>query len=123
MERRTRQRESILAVLQSEGRPLSPHEILEHAQKSVPGLGIATVYRALKEYLELGAITVVELPGSHQRYEVSGKHHHHHFWCRTCDRLYEVEGCTGQLNLKPPRGFKAERHEVIFHGLCAQCAA
>ena len=123
MERRTRQRDSILAVLRAEGRPLSPIEIFDQAQKTVPGLGIATVYRALKEFLDRGAITTVELPGSHQRYEISGKDHHHHFWCHNCDRLYEVEGCTGQLALKPPKGFKIESHEVMFHGKCAKCAA
>jgi Fur family transcriptional regulator, ferric uptake regulator len=123
VERRTRQRDAIFAVLRDEDRPMSPNEILAKAQDLVPGLGIATVYRALKGMMEEEAIVTVDLPGIVQRYELNGKHHHHHFLCRLCDRLFEVMGCPGKLNLKIPRGFKTESHEVILKGICAQCTA
>ena len=122
MERKTKQRDAILDVLAEEGRPLSTQEILDRAQKKVPKLGIATVYRAVKEFVDSDQITVIALPGDpSQRYELKGKHHHHHFWCRICEKMFEMEGCPGKLNIKAPKGFKTETHEVIFRGLCASC--
>lgn len=122
MERKTKQRDAILEALAAEKRPLSAQEILERAQKSIPNLGIATVYRAVREFLESEQITPISLPGdSSQRYEITGKHHHHHFWCRVCERMFEVEGCPGKLNIKVPKGFKTEMHEITFRGLCADC--
>ncbi len=122
MERKTKQRNAILATLAAENRPLSTQEILENAQKKVPNLGIATVYRAVREFVDAGQITAINLPGDpSQRYEIKGKHHHHHFWCRACGKLFELEGCSGKLNIKTPKGFKTELHEVIFRGLCPKC--
>ncbi len=119
--RRTQQRQAIRNALEESGRPLSPQEILDQAQDAVPGLGIATVYRNIKALLESGWLEEVTLPGAASRYEVANKDHHHHFHCRACDKVYEVEDCPGDLqNLAPP-GFRLEGHEIIIYGLCAGC--
>ena len=121
MERKTKQRDAILFVIEGENRPLSHQEIFEKAKELVPNLGIATVYRAVKDYIDLGQIEQVTLPGDSPRFERAGKHHHHHFWCRLCNKLFDVEGCTGKLNIQPPKGFKSEFHEIFFKGLCPDC--
>jgi Fe2+ or Zn2+ uptake regulation protein len=43
--RETRQRYAIKRSINELGRPLAPKEILDHASRYVPNLGIATVYR------------------------------------------------------------------------------
>jgi len=48
MVRNTRQGNAIRQMLKKAGRPLSAQEVHSMAQKKVPGLGIATVYRNLK---------------------------------------------------------------------------
>lgn len=123
MERDTRQRRAIRRSLEEAGHPLSPQELLEAAQAHVEGLGIATVYRNLKHLHESGWVAAVELPGEPARYEVAGKEHHHHFHCRECDRVYEVEGCPGNLRSVTPAGFELESHEFVLYGLCDGCAA
>ena len=123
MPRETRQRRAIRETLRASGRPLSPGELLASARKKVDGLGIATVYRNLKLLQDEGLITAVELPGAPARYEVSGKDHHHHFHCRSCDRVLEVEGCPGEMGAVAPDGFQVESHEVVLYGLCDACAA
>ena len=95
MERKTRQRGAILEVLEVANRPLSPQEILGSARLKVPNIGIATVYRAIKDFLQSDILSEVDLPGSLQRYEVKSREHHHHFWCRICDRVFKVNTCPG----------------------------
>ena len=122
MERDTRQRRAIRKVLEAAGRPLSPQEILEGARRQAPTLGLATVYRTLRALADEGWLTPVTLPGEPARYEPAGKTHHHHFRCRGCDRLFEVEGCRQASVAKAPRGFVIEDHEVVWYGRCARCA-
>lgn len=98
-------------------------EILEAADRSAPGIGLATVYRALKWLIQSGDVVTVELPGDTPRYELAHQHHHHHFSCRACGRVFEVDGCPGDLARLAPRGFAVEAHEVVLYGRCAECVA
>lgn len=121
-ERDTQQRRAIRSAIERADRPLSPREVLDEAQPLSPGLGIATVYRALKNGVEGGWLQPVDLPGEPPRYEPTGKEHHHHFHCRTCDRVYEIEGCPNDLRNLTPAGFTLETHEIVLYGRCADCA-
>jgi len=123
MQRETRQRRAIRRIFEETEHPLSPRELLEAARDHVSGIGIATVYRNLKSLQEDGWLVPVDLPGEPPRYEVAGKEHHHHFHCRICDRVFEVEGCPGNLKSVTPDGFQLERHEFVLYGLCEACAA
>lgn len=120
--RQTPQREAILRVLANADRPLSPGEIHRKAAARRPGLGIATVYRTIRGMLDAGQLASVDLPGSPSRYELAGKTHHHHFHCRRCDRVYEVDDCPGSLRDLAPDGFRVEDHEVVLYGVCRACA-
>lgn len=119
--RRTRQRAAIRAALEAARRPLSVAEILELARRQVRGLGIATVYRAVAAMLEEGFLTPVEISGEAPRYEVAGRGHHHHFRCRRCGRVFEMEGCVPEVELLAPPGFLPECHEILLSGLCREC--
>jgi Fur family ferric uptake transcriptional regulator len=121
MERMTRQRLLIMTVIEGAGRPLSTAEILALAKRAGAGMGIATVYRAVKGLGAEGWLRAVDMPGSQIRYERSDKGHHHHFHCRGCDRVFEMAGCAGDVSALTPRGFRMEGHEIIINGLCAGC--
>jgi Fur family ferric uptake transcriptional regulator len=121
MAQNTRQRAAIRAAVDAAGRPLSPAEVLTLARRSVPGLGVATVYRTIKALLDEGAVVAVELPGAPPRYEPAGRTHHHHFRCRACDRVYEVPGCAPGIAALTPAGFELEGHELVLYGRCDRC--
>ena len=53
----------------------------------------------------------------------AGKRHHHHFHCRVCDAVFEVEACPGDFRSLSPRGFRVEAHELILYGRCAACSS
>ncbi len=121
MQRRTQQRDAIREVFEKAGRPLGPEEVLDVAQGEVPGMGIATVYRTIKSLLESGFLTQVSVPGQPACYELAGMHHHHHFHCEECGRVYDFEGCPGDVDRFTPAGFRLKRHELLLYGICEDC--
>ena len=122
-QRQTRQRDVIVDVIRRAAGPLTVPEILERAQKKVPGLGIATVYRTIKLLQEGGQIQTVILPTGETRYESTGLGHHHHFHCRVCDEVFDLEACPVSLPPDQPlgNGFVVESHELTLYGVCGDC--
>ncbi|MHC4449019.1 MAG: Fur family transcriptional regulator [Planctomycetota bacterium] len=124
MLRSTQQREAIREALQAAAGPLLPEELLSEAQDACPSLGQATVYRALRQMEEAGEIQKVVVGDGRQRYEAA-QPHHHHFHCRACRRVFDIDGCVRSPKLlgeNLPRGFQLEGHELTLHGLCADCS-
>ena len=124
MSRTTPQRQAIRDALASAGRPLSPNELLDLAQDEIPKLGMATVYRTLSLLVEEGEAVAVELPGEPPRYEhrSAAEHHHHHFRCDSCERVFDVEGCPGNMKGMLPKGFSLRAHHITLFGTCDDCA-
>ena len=121
MERTTRQRDAIRAAIQASSRPLLPQEVLDKVRAAVPSVGLATIYRNLKLLVAEGAVQVITLPGDSPRYETTESDHHHHFQCTTCQRVYDIPGCPGNLRRLAPRGFTVEHHDVTLYGRCSSC--
>jgi len=119
--RKTKQREAIRRALLRAERPLSPEELLTEAQRSVETLSLATVYRPLRSLEESGFLRPVAIPDRAPRYERSGREHHHHFCCRSCDRVFDVPGCPGNVEEIAPDGFDVDGHEVVLYGRCDSC--
>jgi len=114
-----------LAVLQviEQHDHLNPTEIFQRAQAIQPGVGLATVYRALELFTELGIvrpITVGDGPPTYIRAEGG----HHHLVCSACGRVIEFAECSsGTLaqELAARYNFQIQSHLLEFYGLCANC--
>jgi Fur family ferric uptake transcriptional regulator len=119
--RRTDQKAAIRQAIADAKRPLTAQEILAAAQKLVPGMGIATIYRNVKKLVSSGWLKAVELPGEPSRYERSELDHHHHFQCDDCGRVFDVPGCTGGVGDIVPDGFQLRTHEILMYGRCMEC--
>jgi len=122
MPSKTTQRDVILGVVADADGPLSPLEILNAAAPRLPRLGLATVYRTMKLGVETGALRAVELSTGPTRYEPTGRGHHHHFACRSCHHVYDVEGCPGRFDRLVPEGFTLESHDLVLYGICESCS-
>jgi len=118
----TRQRQVILGILRQASQPLTAQEIRERASRDSAGIGLATVYRALKAFMARGEIAQVEIPGSPPCYEPTDRGHHHHFICQHCRRVFDLPGCVRDLDGLAPQDFQVERHEIVLYGLCSVCA-
>lgn len=121
--RDTRQKRAIRAVLEGAERPLSIDEIRSNAARRSRGLGVATVYRAVRSLVDEGVLTAVEVPGRAALYELTGKGHHHHFVCESCGTVHELTGCESTITMQLPRGFRAREHDITVYGTCADCAS
>ena len=118
----TQQKRALTRVLQRAERPLTPVEICRAGKKAIPTLGIATVYRALRQLVEEGQVRLVEIPGTSPHYESTARQHHHFFFCRQCRGLYDLVGCVHGVGGLAPSGFAVEEHEIVLYGRCADCA-
>lgn len=123
-QRRTRQRDLIVEIVRDAQGPLTVPEILARAQESLPNLGVATVYRTVKLLHEAGDVQTVILPTGETRYEPVGRGHHHHFHCRVCDEVFDLEDCPVVFpkDQEVARGFRVESHELTFYGTCPSCS-
>ena len=124
-QRNTRQREAILEVILAAEGPLTVAGIRERCRQSVPRLGLATVYRTIGLLRETGSIIEVLLPGEEPHFEPAHRGHHHHFCCRACNRVFELETCPVGIPAGSvlPGGFRVEDHHLTLYGLCASCVA
>lgn len=124
MARRTSQRAAILRALHDAPGPLTPQQVHDAARRDQETLGLATVYRNLARLSDEGDIVAVHLPDDVTRYEPSGRGHHHHFICRRCHGVFELEAdCPVSIleGVVLPGGFMVEDHALTLYGLCARC--
>lgn len=120
--RRTRQLEVIERAFQDADRPLAIAEVHAAAMAALPGLGIATVYRAVRELVAGGRIVSLEYAGQPVRFEWAVARHHSHFICNSCKRVFDIDAPPRvPLPAKRPRGFRFFGDEVIYYGSCADC--
>ncbi len=101
--------------------PLSAREILAQASDSCPSLSLATVYRVVREGAESGALTVVRLQDNVARYEGADLHHHHHFLCEKCERVFDISMPCNLVATHVPDSFHVTRHEITLYGSCPDC--
>lgn len=122
MIRQTRQRLAIEAVFRAEKRPLTPPEVHVGARRLVPGIGLRTVYRQLKDMAAEGLVAGVDYPGQPLRYERTGAGHQAHFICHACGKVYAWEMEVPDVEVEAPAGYRMTGQETVFYGYCPVCA-
>jgi len=119
----TPQRRAVwLAFGEGEDGHLAADEVLARARRGLPELSRATVYNTLAAFVGAGMLQAVESRGA-MLYDPNPDPDHHHFRCRSCDRLYDVsvEG-VGGLSIPGEGGFVVDRKTVLLRGLCPACS-
>ena len=121
MERPSEKHDLVMEALTAAAGPMSANELWDQLRNESSGVGLATVYRALRRGVEDGRLVAVELESGSVRYERADREHHHHFLCSRCSRAFDLEGCVPDLERLLPRGFEMTNHEVLLYGTCADC--
>ncbi len=128
--RLTEPRKLLLEAALKSKKPFSAENLHQMVQAMIrPGStkpDLATVYRNLTYFNEIGLISRVDLGGETAIYEVGSKdqgHHHHYFICRSCGKTETLEACalTPTESLLKKRGYHGLTHRLEFTGLCPGC--
>ncbi len=124
----TPQREAIYLLVKSRrGSHLSSEEIFDLLRDEHPGIGLATVYRALRVLEDMGLLHSLYLNDGKIRYEANDDtedHRHHHLVCLDCGRVEEFAlDLLGPLEkmVQEKSGFTVQDHSVKFYGICTTC--
>ena len=118
----TPQRYAVMAFLMRHNRHPTAAEIFEGVNRLDPRSSRATNYNNLRDLVQAGLVREVAVEGRAARFDAKGMRHHH-FICDRCGKVEDIEWCEAP---KPASGSLGKRIfrecELIFRGLCAQCA-
>jgi Fur family transcriptional regulator, ferric uptake regulator len=101
-------------------------ELVADGRRRHPGIGRATVFRALDLFASLNLVERVDLPDGDHAYVACDAVHHHHAICTGCGRSLDVhdQGLADVLATIGSRsGFRVTAHRLEVFGLCAACQA
>lgn len=128
--RRSEHRELVLGCLSSAGgRHMTAEQVHEEVRKDHPGIGIATVYRNLKQLEESGDVirSVVGDAGTavYEPAGPSGRHLHHHLICFSCGSVQDLDADlldAIERHVEDKKGFKVKDHRLHIYGICRHCS-
>ncbi|MHB1135838.1 MAG: Fur family transcriptional regulator [Coriobacteriia bacterium] len=91
-----------------------------------PGIGLATVYRAIAAMQSAGTLVPVGDREGSALLAVCVRHdHHHHLVCTECGAVVGVDCPIDEATMRAASrdGHLVTSHQIILYGLCAQCRA
>lgn len=102
----------------------SAEEIFREVQQSVPGIGVATVYRTLDLLVRSGRLTPLRLAGeSVTRYDANLTPHQHVI-CDECGAVFDVDlelpdDLVAEASERS--GVRISQYDLRLRGTCADC--
>ena len=123
----TPKRRAIIRFFLQEGKYFSAEEVWESLKKKFKHLGFSTVYRNLKKLEDVGILIRINHPHRQFYYAIchlGKKKKHHHFVCKRCGRVYEVECCNFENivgDIEKKLGCKVTSHFMQIEGICSEC--
>ncbi len=125
--RLTGQRKLILQVLEEAGRHLDAATVFERAHRRDERVSLATVYRTLLLFKEMGIVDQHFTSREHDRevYEPVGAEEHYHFSCLKCGRVVEFQSALidrARKQIAQELGINILHGCACFEGYCADCA-
>ena len=120
----TAQRGLLLELIRGAEGHVDAGDLYNIARKKEPRISLATIYRNLKLFKELGLITESSLGEAHSHYEIKDKTEHHHLICVGCGLVIEFESpLIDKAVAKTERenGFDITSAQLKLEGYCSKC--
>lgn len=125
----TNQRQIVLEVfIDSKHHHMSADDVYAMLQDEHPEIGLATVYRTLELFTELGILKKLDFEDGRFRYEINDhklSHSHYHLICLKCGKVIEFSYDSLdkiQNKIKKENGFTIVDYNLKFYGYCKDCA-
>lgn len=100
--------------------------VISAVRAELPDVSRQAIYDVLGALSTSGLIRRIQPAGHVARYESRVGDNHHHVVCRSCGIIGDVDCAVGEAPCLTPsdhHGFVLDEAEVIYWGLCADCAA
>ena len=120
----TSQRRLLLNLIRNADGHTYAKELYRRASSKDESISLATVYRALHLFRELGLVDERRLGQVRCYYEIKQSTEHQHLLCKGCGKVIEFESpLIRKLADKVQRehGFNVTRAELYLEGYCQRC--
>lgn len=99
-------------------------ELIEAVRNKIGAISRQAVYDMLGVFVEKKLVRRIQVSGSVARYEDRVGDNHHHFVCRGCGLMFDIECAVGDtpcLTADNDHGFEIDEAEVVYWGRCPRC--
>jgi Fur family ferric uptake transcriptional regulator len=120
----TAPRVTVLRVL-AERPHAAADTIIGAVRSDIGAVSTQAVYNVLQVCTDAGIVRRIQPAGSPARYELRVRDNHHHLVCRSCGTVGDVDCAAGEAPCLEPSerlGFDVDEAEVVFWGICPDCA-
>ncbi len=118
--RNTKQKEAILAAVNSIKTHPTADEIYSSLKQEHSKLSLGTVYRNLNTFSENGKIRKIPIPGFGDRFDFNITDHEH-FSCSECGRVFDVHLSTPIEEIVSKDGIAISGYNLMLYGVCKEC--
>jgi Fur family peroxide stress response transcriptional regulator len=121
----THQRLIIYEAIAATDQHPAPEVIYEHVKRKIPSISLATVYKSIRTFVDLGLLREVNLLHESLRVDANLETHHHLVCvrCKSVTDLPEQAIAPVKLRAELPGNFRAQKFNVEIQGLCARCGS
>ena len=117
----SKQRESIISVLQCNYEHPTAYRIYELVKQLEPTISKSTVYRNLEQLVGTGLVRRISTGGNFEHYDIV-RDSHSHLVCKCCGKIFDVE-----LKIKDIQKSIINQtdfstcNEIVVMGICKDC--
>ncbi len=119
----TPQRIAVYNVLQDNFDHPNAEAIYNKLAPTYPTISLATVYKSLELFAELGLIQVINIGENSFRYDYNAKSHPH-VVCTKCHKVEDLEDESFmELSsaVEEMKHYKITKQQLCFYGVCPEC--
>ncbi|QIW16691.1 transcriptional repressor [Pasteurellaceae bacterium RH1A] len=125
----TEPRLTILALMQDireQMQHFSAEDIYKLLLEQQSEIGLATVYRVLNQFEEVGILTRHNFDANKAVFELNFNHEHDHIICMDCGKVFEFKDSEierRQREISQQHGIELANHSLYLYGKCSNLKA
>lgn len=122
--KRTKNRESVLSVLEGSEKPLSAADIFAEIEKTGTTTWLSTVYRILEIFVKRGIVLKANVINTEMAvYELNRLKHKHFAVCVNCHKIIALNNCPMDkfMSNLEDNNFQVIGHTLEVYGFCGDC--
>jgi Fe2+ or Zn2+ uptake regulation protein len=121
----TPQRQCLFRLLTGNDRHPTVDALYEAARTEMPTISLKTVYQTVNDLAAMGEVTLLDVGTGSLRVDPNVETAHHHLVCSRCGMVRDipVDAPAPALPARYRRRFSVESIEVVYRGLCGDCAS